>query len=140
MTFAVDHLSCLCVALGCVVQQISEVAEWVTRGHFDFAEESQRSADYWTELAVDWGDSMADDLGHSLDHLRILTGEVCATCRSSDGEITPATEFAVPMYGPVEHLCAQHHEPEPPDQGEDDGPLTFAQRCEVDARDDWRMR
>lgn len=50
-----------------------------------------------------------EDLGHSLDHLRILTGETCVTCHSSDGEITPATEFAVPMYGPVEHLCARHY-------------------------------
>ena len=73
-----------------------------------------------------------------LDHLRVLTGEVCADCYNVDGEIVPATETAVPIYGPVEHLCARHYDREPGDQGEDDGPLTFAQRCEVDAREGTR--
>ncbi len=82
---------------------------------------------------------LVDDLGYSLDHLRILAGPVCARCRDNDGEIKPAPHTHIPYYGPVEHECADCDAREPRDQGEDDGGLTFSQQLEVNARDAWRI-
>jgi hypothetical protein len=84
---------------------------------------------------------LADDLGYSLDHLRILAGPVCERCWNSDGEIIPAPHREDHHgWAPEEDMCTACYEREPGDQGEDDGGLTMAQQADVDARDGWMSR
>jgi hypothetical protein len=44
-----------------------------------------------TDLEHDVGEAIGEDLGFSLNHLRILTGPICASCWGTDGEIVAAT-------------------------------------------------
>lgn len=85
--------------------------------------------------------SAANDALFGLDHLRILCGPICEHCWTSDGEIVPATETHCDPWGYVyARICESCANREPGDVGEDDGPITMAQRADIDARDGWRMR
>lgn len=75
------------------------------------------------------------ELAYSLEHLRILTGPICAHCWTCDGEIVPATHRTAPYYGPAEDECQRCYDREPGDQGIDDGPLSFAERCAENERE-----
>lgn len=68
-----------------------------------------------------------------LDHLRVLVGPICEHCWTSDGEIVPAVhEETYHGWCKSMWVCESCLNRDPFDVGEDDGPLSAAQRREVE--------
>jgi hypothetical protein len=78
-------------------------------GHGENTPLDHDAYDAWLAERVKLG----DDLGYSLDHLRVLTGRICSSCLGSDGLVVVATiteDYS--GWSPSQDFCESCHDRE----------------------------